>query len=105
MITMILVGLCFFLSMLIANDVALITFVPFTIVTLKQMGEGMENKHLVRIVVMQTIVANLGTFVALFIFIGNLGLCNVFVQIHYTSESPVRFLFYEKVLSGIHGVQ
>ena len=23
-------------------------------------------------------------------------LCNVFVQIHYTSESPVRFLFYEK---------
>lgn len=47
----------------------------------------------------------LGTFVALFIFIGNLGLCNVFVQIHYTLESPVRFLFYEKVLSGIHGVQ
>lgn len=47
MITMILVGLCFFLSMLITNDVALITFVPFTIVTLKQMGEGMENKHLV----------------------------------------------------------
>lgn len=46
MITMILVGLCFFLSMLITNDVALITFVPFTIVTLKQMGEGMENKHL-----------------------------------------------------------
>ena len=23
-------------------------------------------------------------------------LCNVFVQTHYTSESPVRFLFYEK---------
>ncbi len=61
MITMILVGLCFFLSMLITNDVALITFVPFTIVTLKQMGEDMENKHLVRIVVMQTIAANLGS--------------------------------------------
>lgn len=61
MITMILVGLCFFLSMLITNDVALITFVPFTIVTLKQMGEGMENKHLIRIVVMQTIAANLGS--------------------------------------------
>lgn len=25
-------------------------------------------------------------------------LCNVFVQTHYTSESPVRFLFYEKVV-------
>lgn len=61
MISMILVGLCFFLSMLITNDVALITFVPFTIVTLKQMGEDMENKHLVRIVVMQTIAANLGS--------------------------------------------
>lgn len=61
MITMILVGLCFFLSILITNDVALITFVPFTIVTLKQMGEGMENKHLIRIVVMQTIAANLGS--------------------------------------------
>lgn len=47
--------------MLITNDVALITFVPFTIVTLKQMGEGMENKHLIRIVVMQTIAANLGS--------------------------------------------
>lgn len=23
-------------------------------------------------------------------------LCNGFIQIHYTSESPVRFLFYEK---------
>lgn len=23
-------------------------------------------------------------------------LCNGFVQIHYSSESPVRFLFYEK---------
>ena len=23
-------------------------------------------------------------------------LCNFFVQIHYTAESPVRFLFYEK---------
>ena len=26
-------------------------------------------------------------------------LCTVFVQIHYTSESHVRFLFYEKVVS------
>ena len=31
-------------------------------------------------------------------------LCNVFVQIHYTSESHVRFLFYEKVVSGVYKV-
>ena len=31
-------------------------------------------------------------------------LCTVFVQIHYTSESHVRFLFYEKVVSGVYKV-
>ena len=31
-------------------------------------------------------------------------LCNVFVQIHYTSESPVRFLFYEKSCKVVYYV-
>ena len=57
----ILVMLCFFSSMLITNDVALITFVPFTFIVLKMiLGSGAE-KLVVPVVVMQTIAANLGS--------------------------------------------
>lgn len=55
---LILVLLCFFSSMLITNDVALITFVPFTIITLKMAN---QQKRLIYIVVMETISANLGS--------------------------------------------
>ncbi len=56
----ILVMLCFFSSMLITNDVALITFVPFTFTIIRMMGE--ENEGLtVPVVAMQTIAANLGS--------------------------------------------
>lgn len=50
--------LCFFSSMLITNDVALITFVPFTIVTLSLTG---KRSSLIPIVVLETIAANLGS--------------------------------------------
>jgi len=54
----ILVMLCFFSSMLITNDVALITFVPFTFLVLGLIGA----EHLiVPVVVMQTVAANLGS--------------------------------------------
>lgn len=54
----ILVMLCFFSSMLITNDVALITFVPFTFLVLGMIGaEGL----VVPVVVMQTVAANLGS--------------------------------------------
>ncbi len=53
----VLVGLCFFTSMFITNDVALITFVPMTIFMLA----GYKQKHLIRIVVLETIAANLGS--------------------------------------------
>lgn len=55
---LVLVLLCFFSSMVITNDVALITFVPFTIVILKMAKQ--ENK-LIYVVVMETIAANLGS--------------------------------------------
>jgi Na+/H+ antiporter NhaD/arsenite permease-like protein len=58
---LILVLLCFFFSMLITNDVALITFVPFTITVLNLMGQEQKNTLLIPIVVMQTIAANLGS--------------------------------------------
>lgn len=57
----ILVLLCFFFSMLITNDVALITFVPFTFTVLRLSGEEAVRKLAVPVVVLQTIAANLGS--------------------------------------------
>lgn len=53
-----LVALPFFTSMLITNDVALITFVPFTMLVLKMVG---AEKEAALIVVLQTVAANLGS--------------------------------------------
>ena len=55
---LILIFLPFFFSMLITNDVALITFVPFGIVVLRM---AKREKLVVPLVVMQTIGANLGS--------------------------------------------
>lgn len=55
---LVMVFLCFFSAMLITNDVALITFVPFTILLLK-MAE-MESLA-VPLVVYETVAANLGS--------------------------------------------
>lgn len=48
----------FFAAMLITNDVALLTFVPFTILVLEQIN---RRDKLVRIVVLQTVAANIGS--------------------------------------------
>ena len=50
--------LCFFSSMLITNDVALITFVPFTLIVLK-LSDKMNKAVL--LVVLETVAANLGS--------------------------------------------
>lgn len=55
---LILVMLCFFTSMAITNDVALITFVPFAIEVLS--GADRKDK-IIFTVVMQTVAANLGS--------------------------------------------
>lgn len=60
-IVLILVMLCFFFSMLITNDVALITFVPFTFTTLEMLGSDKYKKLVIPVVVLQTIAANLGS--------------------------------------------
>ena len=57
---LILVYLCFFSGMIITNDVALITFVPFAIELLMLTG---RKKYLIYIIVLQTIAANLGSMV------------------------------------------
>ena len=54
----VLIMLCFFLSMFITNDVALITFVPFGIVALEK---SKQERLLIPVVVLQTVAANLGS--------------------------------------------
>ncbi len=60
-LTFILVMLCFFTSMLITNDVALITFVPFTFTVLGMLDKNERDRLIIPVVVMQTIAANLGS--------------------------------------------
>ena len=55
---LVLVMLCFLLSMIVTNDVALITFVPFAIVTLQKCK---KERLLIPVVVLQTVAANLGS--------------------------------------------
>lgn len=54
----VLVFLCFFFSMFITNDVALLTFVPFTMLILKSCK---QEKMLIPVIVLQTLAANLGS--------------------------------------------
>jgi Na+/H+ antiporter NhaD/arsenite permease-like protein len=53
-----LVLLSFFSAMLITNDVALLTFVPFAVVVL---GMAKRDGNLIWVVVLQTVAANLGS--------------------------------------------
>lgn len=57
-LTVLLMLVCFFTSMLITNDVALITFVPFGLLALDLCG---QQKRAIPVVVLQTIAANLGS--------------------------------------------
>lgn len=57
-LSMVLVLACFFISMWVTNDVALITFVPFSILILEKTG---LKKLLIPVIVMQTVAANLGS--------------------------------------------
>ena len=55
-VTMVL--LCFGCSMVITKDVSLITFVPFTILVFRMIG---EEERVLKVVVLETIAANLGS--------------------------------------------
>ena len=54
----VLILICFFSSMLITNDVALITFVPFTIMVLHMAD---LYKEIMPVIIMETVSANLGS--------------------------------------------
>lgn len=59
-IVLVLVLLCFFMSMFVTNDVALITFVPFAIIVLGEVEEKNRSKWMISCVVMQTIAGKSG---------------------------------------------
>ena len=53
-----LVLLCFFCSMIITNDVTLLTFVPFTLLVFQMIG---REEQVLFVVVLETLAANLGS--------------------------------------------
>ena len=57
-LSLMMVALCFFCSMVITNDVTLITFVPFTMLVFRMID---RPERLVRLVVLETVAANLGS--------------------------------------------
>lgn len=57
-LALVFVYLCFFSSMFITNDVALLTFVPFSIMVLNLTG---QQDNLIFVIVQETIAANLGS--------------------------------------------
>ena len=88
-IALILVAVCFFASALITNDVVLITFVPFTI---SLFGRG---RKLIRVVVMETVAANLGSLMTP---IGNPQ--NLFLYSYYSLDFG-RFMSVTLPLGGV----
>lgn len=75
---LILVFLPMFFSMFITNDVALITFVPFSLIVLRLAG---REDLLITIVVLQTIAANLGSMLTP---MGNPQNLYLYAKSHYT---------------------
>lgn len=86
----VLTALCFFLSMLMTNDVALITFVPLTLM----LFDG-RQKLLIRTIVLETAAANLGSMATP---VGNPQ--NLYIYSHY-NYSPADFFGVMLPLSGI----
>lgn len=83
--------ICFLGAMLITNDVILITFVPLTMLMMK----GQKQGHIIRVVVLETIAANLGSCLTP---IGNPQ--NLFLYEFASYEVPA-FLFDMAPVAGI----
>lgn len=105
-LTIVLVMLCFGFSMVITNDVALITFVPFTIEVLAM--AGLEN-YLIRVIVLQTIASNLGSMLTpignpqnLYLFsLSDMGLGSfISLMLPYTLVSLIGLLAACVILTG-----
>ena len=71
----VLVFACFFVSMWVTNDVALLTFVPFSLMALPKVA---SEEQMALVIVLQTLAANLGSMLTP---IGNPQ--NLFIYAHY----------------------
>lgn len=91
-LALLLTMLCFFSAMLITNDVALLTFVPFAIMVLSMAG---LKELLIPVIVLQTIAANLGSMLTPVGNPQNLYLYSAF------SLSPGTFLLHMLPLTAI----
>ena len=107
------VMLCFFFSMLITNDVALITFVPFTFVIFDMIDTGKKDAMLISVVAMQTTAANLGSMLTpignpqnLYLYsLSGMGAGEfMMLMLPYTAVSFVLFLGWAALANGKRGV-
>lgn len=87
--------LCFFSSMIITNDVALFTFVPFTIVALRLSG---AQKYMIPIVTLETVSANLGSMLTP---IGNPQNLYLFSAYHMEIGTFLKTLYPYALLSSV----
>ena len=92
-LSLMLIMICFFFSMIITNDVALITFVPFTIRVFQLSG---NTRPVLKLVVLETIAANLGSMatpivlIAAVLFSKNEKICGFTVSDNIKSISGKR---------------
>lgn len=85
-------NLCFFLSMLVTNDVALLTFVPLTLILLKEQKQSYQ----IHVIVTETAAANLGSMLTPIGNPQNLYLYDVF---HLTTRDFLSTMWIPGVLS------
>ena len=97
-IVTLLVLLCFFFSMAITNDVALITFVPLALIMLHKLPEKLTEYWLIKVVVMQTIAANLGSMLTP---IGNPQNLYLYAQADMSAFALIRLMLPYSVVSLI----
>ena len=98
-IVTLLVLLCFFFSMVITNDVALITFVPLALIMLHKLPEELTEYWLIKVVVMQTIAANLGSMLTP---IGNPQNLYLYAQADMSAFALIRLMLPYSVVSEHH---
>lgn len=91
----VLVFLCFFSSMFITNDVALITFVPFAVMMLQACK---KEELMIPVIVLQTVAANLGSMLTP---IGNPQNLYLFGVSRMSVVEFVRWMLPYTILSGV----
>lgn len=91
----VLIFLCFFCSMFITNDVALITFVPFAVMMLQSCK---KEELMIPVIVLQTVAANLGSMLTP---IGNPQNLYLFGISQMGVGEFVRFMLPYTIMSGV----